>query len=60
MKRLMVCAVAVVGLMECGSRCPFQDSVCIRHGNKVYVSNIGLPFGPNTADGKQNLSIIEL
>jgi len=35
-------------------------SECIRLGNKVYVSNIDLTFGPNKADGKQNLSIIDL
>lgn len=35
-------------------------SECIRLGNKVYVSNIDLTFGPHTADGRQNLSIIDL
>lgn len=35
-------------------------SECIRLGNKVYVSNIDLTFGPNTADNKQTISIIDL
>ena len=35
-------------------------SECIRLGNKVYVSNIDLTFGPNTADETYTLSVIEL
>jgi len=33
---------------------------CIRWGNKVYVSNIDITYGPNTADKLQTLSIIKL
>jgi len=35
-------------------------SECIRRGNKVYVSNIDLTFGPNTADEYQTMSVINL
>lgn len=35
-------------------------SECIRRGNKLYVSNIDLTFGPNTADAYQTMSIIDL
>jgi len=35
-------------------------SECIRLGNKVYVSNIDLTYGPNTADGTQTISVIDL
>lgn len=35
-------------------------SECIRRGNKVYVSNIDLTYGPNTADDIQTISVIEL
>jgi len=35
-------------------------SECIRRGNKVYVSNIDLTFGPNTADEYQTMSVIDL
>ena len=35
-------------------------SECIRRGNKVYVSNIDLTFGPNTADDLQTMSVITL
>ena len=35
-------------------------SECIRRGNKVYVSNIDLSFGPNTADDYQTMSVIDL
>jgi len=35
-------------------------SECIRLGNKVYVSNIDLTFGPNTADDIYTISVINL
>ncbi len=35
-------------------------SECIRLGNKVYVSNIDLTFGPNTADDIHTISVIDL
>jgi len=35
-------------------------SECIRRGDKVYVSNIDLTFGPNTNDDIHTMSIIEL
>ncbi len=35
-------------------------SECIRRGNKVYVSNIDLTFGPNQADEYQTMSVIDL
>jgi sugar lactone lactonase YvrE len=35
-------------------------SECIRLGNRVYVSNIDLTFGPHKADAKQTISIIDL
>ncbi len=35
-------------------------SECIRRGDKVYVSNIDLTFGPNTTDDIHTMSIIEL
>lgn len=35
-------------------------SECIRRGNKVYISNIDLTFGPNTADDYQTMSVINL
>ena len=35
-------------------------SECIRLGNKVYVSNIDLTYGPHQADAKQTISIIDL
>jgi len=35
-------------------------SECIRRGDKVYVSNIDLTYGPNTADDIQTISVIEL
>jgi sugar lactone lactonase YvrE len=35
-------------------------SECIRRGDKVYVSNIDLTFGPNTTDDVHTMSIIEL
>jgi len=37
-----------------------SPSECIRLGNKVYVSNIDLTFGPHTADDVQTISIIDL
>ncbi len=37
-----------------------SPSECIRLGNKVYVSNIDLSYGPHTADDKQTISIIDL
>jgi len=37
-----------------------SPSECIRLGNKVYVSNIDLTFGPHQADDKQTISIIDL
>jgi sugar lactone lactonase YvrE len=37
-----------------------SPSECIRLGNKVYVSNIDLTFGPHKADDKQTISIIDL
>ena len=37
-----------------------SPSECIRLGNKVYVSNIDLTFGPHTADETHTLSIIDL
>lgn len=35
-------------------------SECIRLGNKLYISNIDLTFGPHKADSKQTISTIEL
>ncbi|MDP6523252.1 MAG: SMP-30/gluconolactonase/LRE family protein [Kiritimatiellia bacterium] len=35
-------------------------SECIRRGNKIYVSNIDISYGPNTADEIQTISIIDL
>jgi sugar lactone lactonase YvrE len=35
-------------------------SECIRRGNKVYVSNIDLTYGPNTKDSVHSMSIINL
>ncbi len=35
-------------------------SECIRRGDKVYVSNIDLTYGPNTTDSVHSMSIIEL
>ena len=35
-------------------------SECIRRGNKVYISNIDLTFGPNKADEFQSMSVIDL
>lgn len=35
-------------------------SECIRRGNKVYVANIDLTFGPNTTDDYHTMSILEL
>ncbi|MCK4750233.1 MAG: SMP-30/gluconolactonase/LRE family protein, partial [Bacteroidales bacterium] len=35
-------------------------SECIRRGNKIYVSNIDLTYGPNTADKVHSMSIIDL
>ena len=35
-------------------------SECIRRGNKVYISNIDLTFGPNNADAYQSMSVIDL
>jgi len=35
-------------------------SECIRRGNKVYISNIDLTFGPNKADEYQSMSVIDL
>lgn len=37
-----------------------SPSECIRLGNKVYVSNIDLTYGPHKADAKQTISIIDL
>ena len=34
-------------------------SECIRRGNRIYVSNIDLTFGPNTADAFQSISVIQ-
>ena len=35
-------------------------SECIRRGNRIYVSNIDLTFGPNTTDDYHTMSIIDL
>jgi len=35
-------------------------SECIRRGNKVYVSNISLTFGPHTANPTHTMSVIDL
>ena len=35
-------------------------SECIRLGNRVYVANIDLTFGPNKADDTHTVSVIEL
>jgi hypothetical protein len=35
-------------------------SECIKLGNKIYVANIDLTFGPNTADDTYTVSVIEL
>jgi len=37
-----------------------SPSECIRLGNKLYISNIDLTFGPHKADSKQTISIIDL
>ncbi len=37
-----------------------SPSECIRRGNKVYVSNIDLTFGPHAKDDVQTISVIEL
>ncbi len=37
-----------------------SPSECIRLGDKVYVSNIDLTYGPHKADDKQTISIIDL
>lgn len=37
-----------------------SPSECIRLGDKVYVSNIDLTYGPHQADAKQTISIIDL
>ena len=37
-----------------------SPSECLRLGNKVYVSNIDLTYGPHKADDKQTISIIDL
>ena len=35
-------------------------SECIRRGDRIYVSNIDLSFGPNVSDSIRTMSIIEL
>jgi sugar lactone lactonase YvrE len=35
-------------------------SECIRRGDKVYVSNIDITYGPNTADSVHTMSVITL
>ena len=35
-------------------------SECIKFGNKIYVANIDLAFGPNTADETYTISVINL
>jgi sugar lactone lactonase YvrE len=35
-------------------------SECIRRGNKVYVSNIDITYGPNTGDNVHTMSVITL
>jgi len=35
-------------------------SECIRRGNKVYVSNIDITYGPNKADNVHTISVIDL
>ena len=37
-----------------------SPSECIRLGNKLYISNIDLTYGPHKADDKQTISIIDL
>lgn len=37
-----------------------SPSECIRLGNKLYISNIDLTFGPHKADSTQTISIIDL
>jgi sugar lactone lactonase YvrE len=37
-----------------------SPSECIRFGNKVYVSNINLSFGPHKAIKEETMSVIEL
>ena len=37
-----------------------SPSECIRFGNKVYVSNINLSFGPHKATKEETMSVIEL
>lgn len=37
-----------------------SPSECIRLGNKLYISNIDLTFGPHKADDTQTISIIDL
>lgn len=35
-------------------------SECIRRGDKIYVSNIDLDYGPNKADGLHSISVFKL
>ena len=35
-------------------------SECIRHGKKVYVSNLDLTYGPNKSDSLHSISVFEL
>lgn len=35
-------------------------SECIRRGDRIYVSNIDITYGPNTADTLQTVSVIDL
>ena len=35
-------------------------SECIRRGNKIYVANIDLTYGPNTTDDVHTISVFEL
>jgi DNA-binding beta-propeller fold protein YncE len=37
-----------------------SPSECIRFGNKVYVSNINLTFGPHKTIKEETISVIEL
>ncbi len=43
-----------------GSNGMDAPSECIRRGNKVYVSNIDLTYGPNTQDDIHSMTVYEL
>lgn len=54
--------VKIVAKNEPGDGANEMDapSECIRRGNKVYVSNIDLTYGPNETDGIHSITVYEL